>query len=66
MVKKCDLIETKAVEIFEFEKNNQRYWIRADKLKKIKIIMLPIVQALYLGYFLFFLFDNTISHLINK
>lgn len=33
-------------------------------LKQVKNKALPILQTLYSGYFLFFLFDNTIGHSI--
>lgn len=33
LVQTYGLTQTKAVEIFEFGKNNDRYWCRADLLK---------------------------------
>ena len=62
LVERCGLTETEAVEIFEFGKNNQGFWTRADLLKQVKNKALPIAQALYPGYSLFFLFDNSTSH----
>lgn len=56
------LIKTKAVEVFEYGKNNDRYWDGAKLHKQVISKALPIAKALYPGYLLMFLFDNAISH----
>lgn len=56
------LIYTEAVEIFEYEKNNDGYWDRAKLHQQVVNKALPITEALYSGYSLLFLFDNTTSH----
>lgn len=53
LIKSHSFTETEAVEIFEFEKNNQNNWTGADLLKQIKNKMLLIVQAFYSEYSLF-------------
>lgn len=62
VIKKTGLLDTKAVEIFEYGKNNDGYWDRAKLYKQVIDKALPIAEALYPGYFLFFLFDNATSH----
>ena len=54
----------KAVEIFEYGKNNDRYWNGAKLYHQVMKKTLPIAEALYLRYFLLFLFDNTTSYSI--
>ena len=56
------LVETEAVEIFEYGKNNDGYWDGAKLHKQVVDKALPIAQALYPGYSLLFLFDNATSH----
>ena len=56
------LVEREAVEIFEYGKNNDGYWDGAKLYKQVVDKALPIAQALYPGYSLLFLFDNTTSH----
>ena len=41
---------TKAIKIFEYGKNNDRYWDGAKLYKQIVEKALPIVKAFYLGY----------------
>ena len=53
-----------AVKIFEYGKNNNRYWDRAKLHKQVVEKALSIAEALYLGYSLCFLFDNMTSHSI--
>lgn len=56
------MTETKAVEVFEYGKNNDRYWNRAKLHKQMVDKALPITQAFYPKYALLFLFDNGTSH----
>lgn len=63
-VERCNLTKTEVVEVFEFGKKKSGYQTRADLLKQVKNKALSIAQAFYLSYFYFFLFDNTICHLI--
>ena len=62
VIEKTGLTILEAVELFEYEKKNERYWNRAKLYKQIVSKALPIAKALYLGYSLLFLFDNTTSH----
>lgn len=64
IVKKCDLLETEVVKVFEYGKNNDRYWDRAKLYKQVVNKALPIVKTLYFEYSLLFLFENTTSDLI--
>ena len=59
---KFGLLETEAIEMFEYEKNNDGYWDRAKLHKQVVSKALPIAEALYSGYSLLFLFDNATSH----
>ena len=56
------LLETEAVEIFEYGKNNDGYWDGAKLHQQVVHKALPIAEAFYPGYFLLFLFDNATSH----
>lgn len=56
------LVETEAVEIFEYGKNNDGYWDGAKLHNQVVNKALPIAQALYPGYSLLFIFDNATSH----
>ena len=62
VVEKCGLLETEAVEVFEYGKNNDGYWDGAKLHKQVVSKALPIIEALYPGYSLLFLFDNTTSY----
>ena len=42
----------------------ERYWIKKHLLDQIKSKVLPIAEALYLGYKLLFIFNNIISNTI--
>lgn len=57
-------METKAVKIFEYRKNNNKHWDRSKINKQVFIKVLPIIKKLYFRYLLLFLFDNIINHLI--
>lgn len=52
----------KAVELFEYGKNNGGYWDEAKLHHQVVHKVLPIAEALHLGYFFLFLFDNATSH----
>jgi hypothetical protein len=51
-----------AVEILEYGKNREGYWDGAKLLEQVVNKALPIAEALFPGYSLFFLFDNATSH----
>ena len=59
---KCSLLETEAIEMFEYRKNNDGYWDEAKLHKQVVSKALPIAEAFYPKYSLLFLFDNTTSH----
>ena len=56
------LLEEEAVEIFEYGKNNDGYWDGAKLHQQVVNKALLIAEALYPGYALLFLFDNSTSH----
>lgn len=57
-------LETKVVEIFEYKKNNDKYWDKTKLYQQVVNIALSIVETFYLEYSLLFLFDNAISYFI--
>lgn len=54
----------KDVKIFEYRKNNDKYWNKAKLYKQVVKKALLIAKALYLGYSLCLLFDNVISYFV--
>lgn len=62
IVQETGLIETEAVEVFEYGKNNDGYWDGAKLHQQVVKKALPIAEALFPGYSLLFLFDNATSH----
>lgn len=50
------------MKIFEYRKNNNRYWDEAKLLWQAIKKTLLIAETLYLGYFILFIFDNITSH----
>ena len=58
------LIETKAVNVFQYGKNNDGYWDGAKLYQKVVKKALSIAKALYPNYSLLFLFDNATSHFV--
>lgn len=62
IVQETRLIETEAVEVSEYGKNNDGYWDRAKLYQQVVKKALPIAEAFYPGYSLLFLFDNATSH----
>ena len=62
VVEKCGLLETEAVKVLEYEKNNDGYQDGAKLHKQVVSKALPIAEALYPEYSLLFLFDNATSH----
>src|SRR6267378_820791 len=56
------LTADEAVEVLEYGKNREGYWDGAKLLKQVVNKALPIAEALFPGYSLFFLFDNATSH----
>lgn len=54
----------KTMEIFKHRKNNDRYQDRAKLFLQIMEKIQPIVEALYLGGFILFKFDNSTSYFI--
>ena len=64
VIEKTGLTVIEAVELFEYGKLNEGYWDGPKLHKQVVSKALPITEALYLGYSLLFLFDNTTSHFI--
>lgn len=64
IIQKIELIYTKALELFKSENNNNRYWNRAKPYSQVITRALPIIQAFYLGFFLFFFINNIINYLV--
>lgn len=62
VVEKRGLLETEAVEMCEYRKNNDEYWDEAKLYKQVVNKALPIAEALYPRYSPLFLFDNATSH----
>ena len=62
MIKKIGLIFREAVELFEYGKNNEKYWDGPKLHKQVVTKALLIAEALYSGYSLRFLFDNVTSY----
>lgn len=62
IMKQMNLVVTEAVEVFEYGKNNERYWDGVKLHKQVVSKALLIAKALYSGYSLLFLFDNATSH----
>lgn len=57
------LLKIEVVKIFEYKKNNYGYWDEAKLYQQVVNQALSIAKVLYLGYLLFFLFNNATSHL---
>lgn len=64
IIEKYGLLKIKAVEIFEYKKNNNKYQDRAKLHKQIVNKALFIAKILYVGYLFLFLFDNAINYLV--
>lgn len=62
VVQRCGLISIEVVKIYEYKKNNDGYLDRAKLDHQVMKKILPFAEALYLGYFLLFLFNNATSH----
>ncbi len=62
VIQQTGLQEIEAVEIFKYRKNNDSYWDGAKLHKQVVNKALPVVEALYPEYSLFFLFDNITSY----
>lgn len=62
LVERYGLSSKEAVEILKYGKNNEGHWDGVKLVKQVKEKALPIAEALYPGYSLLFLFDNTTSH----
>ena len=57
-------IPLEAAIYFEYKKIEEGYWTGEHLLDQIKTKAFPIEEALYAGYELLFIFDNTTSHTI--
>lgn len=64
MIKKIGLIFRKTVKLFEYKKNNERYWDEPKLYKQLITKVFLTAEALYLGYLLLFLIDNAMNHSI--
>lgn len=60
-MEKTSLMHTEAVEVFEYEKNNNSYWDGAKLHQQVVNKALSTAEALYPGYSLLCFFDNTTS-----
>lgn len=58
------LVETKAIDIFEYRKNNDGYWNGVKLYKQVANKTLSIMLTLYSRYSFLFLFNNATSHSI--
>lgn len=56
------LLKTKVIKIFIYRKNNNRYWNGTKLHQQVINKVLLIIEAIYSGYLLYFLFDNTKNH----
>lgn len=56
------LFEEEEVEIFKYGKNNDRYWDEAKLYQQVVNKTLPITEAFYLRYSLFYSSNNATSH----
>ena len=64
VMEKIELTILEIVELFEYGKNNERYWNGAKLHKQVVSKALSIAKALYPDYSLLFLFDNATSHFV--
>lgn len=64
IIEKTRLTILGTVELFEYKKNNKRYWYRAIIYKQVVSKALLIAEVFYPGYLLLFLFDNATSHFV--
>ena len=62
VIHETGLLEEEAVEIFEYGKNNDGYWNGAKLHQQVVNKALTIAEALYPGYSLLYLFNNSTSH----
>lgn len=62
MIKKTRLILRKLVELFEYRKNNEKYWNGSKLHKQVVDKAFPIIKTFDPGYSLQFLFDNVTSY----
>ncbi len=64
IMRNTDLKTNEAVEILEYEKNNGGYWDGVKLFRQEIEKLVPIAEALCLGYSILFIFDNATSHSI--
>lgn len=50
IIKKYNVLKTETVEIFKYEKNNNKYWNRAKLYNQVVSITLFITEIHYSGY----------------
>lgn len=53
---------TKVIKLFEYKKNNGKYWNKTKLVQWIVNKALLIAKVLYFSYFLLFLFNNATSY----
>ena len=58
------MIFKEMVNLFEYRKNNEKYWDDSKLYKQVVTKAFSIAKAVYLKYLLLFLFDYTTSHSI--
>lgn len=64
VIEKMWLTIIEVVELFEYKKNNKKYWDRAKLYNQVVNKVLSIAKAFYPGYSLLFLFNKVISHFV--
>lgn len=52
------------VQLFKYKKSNEDYQNRFKLYKQVINKVLPITKTLYLGYLLFFLFNNVTNYFV--
>lgn len=62
MIEKIEVIVTKAVELFKYQKLNNGYWDKLKLYKQVIYKILSITEVLYPDYLFLFLFNNITSY----
>lgn len=62
IMEKTSLIHIKVVKVFEYRKNNNNYWNKANLPQQVVNKVLSIARTLYSSYSLLIFFDNATSY----
>lgn len=65
VIEKAGLNYIKVIEIFKYEKNNNRYWDKTKLYPQVINKALPIIKSLYSDYLLLFLLNNAINDFVD-